>query len=322
MSINPARDRTEMPRKMFVCENCGFTGNSDSFLSCPLRFCASHKPYEGQAYGYKMPYPKRADQPSDEYNPEMVAKIKKAASGEFLGPFTSEEFDQYLHKDQPSDESRALALRIYNQQIQMLKNKSHAMAHAIWDEEADIVRSALTAQKPAAAVDIAALKQEFVCKMEKLKWWQSTSYNFKARRYFVDGACGAVDYLAAQGYLKQPKTMHIEETCIENAENLTDGDPNVKSVNMTQSSGAVAWQVIYWDGSKSKCVYSDEKDAQHCADMLDGTIKPLYSAPVADKADALDPDMPTQELLLHMGELSANEIRVARAAIRWANGVK
>lgn len=33
----------------------------------------------------------------------------------------------------------------------------------------------------------------------------------------------------------------------------------------------------------------------------------------------LDPDMPTQELLLHMGELTANEIRVARAAIRWAN---
>jgi len=33
----------------------------------------------------------------------------------------------------------------------------------------------------------------------------------------------------------------------------------------------------------------------------------------------LDPDMPTQELRLHMGELTLDEVRVARAAIRWAN---
>lgn len=33
----------------------------------------------------------------------------------------------------------------------------------------------------------------------------------------------------------------------------------------------------------------------------------------------LNPNMPTQELLLHMGELTANEVRVARAAIEWAN---
>lgn len=33
----------------------------------------------------------------------------------------------------------------------------------------------------------------------------------------------------------------------------------------------------------------------------------------------LDPDMPASELRLHMGELSAEEVRVARAAIRWAN---
>lgn len=34
---------------------------------------------------------------------------------------------------------------------------------------------------------------------------------------------------------------------------------------------------------------------------------------------ALDPDMPAQELRLHLGELTASEVRVARAAIRWAN---
>lgn len=33
----------------------------------------------------------------------------------------------------------------------------------------------------------------------------------------------------------------------------------------------------------------------------------------------LDPEMPTQQLRLHMGELTASEVRVARAAIAWAN---
>lgn len=33
----------------------------------------------------------------------------------------------------------------------------------------------------------------------------------------------------------------------------------------------------------------------------------------------LDPDMPAQELRLHMGEMTAQEMRTARAAIRWAN---
>ena len=33
----------------------------------------------------------------------------------------------------------------------------------------------------------------------------------------------------------------------------------------------------------------------------------------------LDPDMPASELRLHMGELTAAEVRIIRAAIRWAN---
>ena len=32
----------------------------------------------------------------------------------------------------------------------------------------------------------------------------------------------------------------------------------------------------------------------------------------------LNPDMPAQELRLYMGELTASEVRVARAVIRWA----
>lgn len=37
------------------------------------------------------------------------------------------------------------------------------------------------------------------------------------------------------------------------------------------------------------------------------------------KNEALDPDMPASQIRLHMGELTADEVRVARAAIRWAN---
>ncbi len=40
-----------------------------------------------------------------------------------------------------------------------------------------------------------------------------------------------------------------------------------------------------------------------------------------DKTHLIDPDMPSQELRLHMGELTAQEERSARAAIRWANSV-
>ena len=36
----------------------------------------------------------------------------------------------------------------------------------------------------------------------------------------------------------------------------------------------------------------------------------------------IDPDMPTQQLLLHFGELTPSEVRVARAAIRFANSAQ
>lgn len=39
------------------------------------------------------------------------------------------------------------------------------------------------------------------------------------------------------------------------------------------------------------------------------------------RAEMLDPDMPAEELRLHMGEMSAQGQRTARAAIRWANAV-
>lgn len=47
-------------------------------------------------------------------------------------------------------------------------------------------------------------------------------------------------------------------------------------------------------------------------------LEPLYTAPPAQEAQ-LNPDMSVQELRLHMGELTTDEVLVARAAIRWAN---
>lgn len=35
--------------------------------------------------------------------------------------------------------------------------------------------------------------------------------------------------------------------------------------------------------------------------------------------EQLNPDMPAQEMRLYMGEMTAQEMRTARAAIRWAN---
>lgn len=39
------------------------------------------------------------------------------------------------------------------------------------------------------------------------------------------------------------------------------------------------------------------------------------------RVQMLDPDMPSQQLRLHMGEMTAQEERTARVAIRWANSV-
>jgi len=66
-------------------------------------------------------------------------------------------------------------------------------------------------------------------------------------------------------------------------------------------------------------------------DQFGGNARfPDTKALIAEAADALeaaraiastpiDPDMPAQQLRLHMGELTASELRVARAAIAWAN---
>lgn len=52
--------------------------------------------------------------------------------------------------------------------------------------------------------------------------------------------------------------------------------------------------------------------------IIDTIYKVLASQP-ANLSTPLDPDMKADELRLHMGELTAAELLMARAAIRWAN---
>lgn len=43
------------------------------------------------------------------------------------------------------------------------------------------------------------------------------------------------------------------------------------------------------------------------------------SSQFLDEHGRLDPNMPAQVMRLHMGEMTAQEMRTARAAIAWAN---
>lgn len=54
-------------------------------------------------------------------------------------------------------------------------------------------------------------------------------------------------------------------------------------------------------------------------DVVDAGIQVALQAAQACKTKPLDPDMPSQEIRLAMGELTPDELLVARAAIRWAN---
>jgi hypothetical protein len=54
------------------------------------------------------------------------------------------------------------------------------------------------------------------------------------------------------------------------------------------------------------------------AGVAEHRLQKSLAAPPAQKV-LLNPDMPVQELRLHIGELTTDEVLVARAAIRWAN---
>ena len=54
------------------------------------------------------------------------------------------------------------------------------------------------------------------------------------------------------------------------------------------------------------------------AGVAEHRLQKSLAAPPVQEAQ-LNPDMPVQELRLHMGELTTDEVLVARASIRWAN---
>ena len=64
------------------------------------------------------------------------------------------------------------------------------------------------------------------------------------------------------------------------------------------------------------------RECDTCTSVYSGVaehrLQKSLAAPPAQEAQ-LNPDMPVQELRLHMGELTTDEVLVARAAIRWAN---
>lgn len=60
-----------------------------------------------------------------------------------------------------------------------------------------------------------------------------------------------------------------------------------------------------------------EDPALRTPGLIDDALKALCASGDADSL--LDPQMPAQQLRLHMGELTAAELRVARSAIAFAN---
>lgn len=83
-----------------------------------------------------------------------------------------------------------------------------------------------------------------------------------------------------------------------------------------------------WDGDLKRLVLNLQAHArEHGWQDTDEPIaallawQPSPSAPPStpEPRQQLDPDMPAQEIRLHLGELTPRELRVARAAIRWAN---
>lgn len=81
------------------------------------------------------------------------------------------------------------------------------------------------------------------------------------------------------------------------------------------------WLAAYLVGPRT------DRDDEIVASESVNALRKLVSAaraPTAHPAQEarLNPDMPVQEFRLHMGELTADEVLVARAAIRWANSQK
>jgi hypothetical protein len=105
-----------------------------------------------------------------------------------------------------------------------------------------------------------------------------------------------------------PRLMEFVDACIKEASTLAT-PPAAPS-----DAGRVILDACDLIECQAAPVYADEEFG-YLEEYL-GTIRRALTAPAAN---FLDPDMPAQELRLHMGELTDSEILTARAAIRWAN---
>lgn len=97
----------------------------------------------------------------------------------------------------------------------------------------------------------------------------------------------------------------------------------------SESSSAVK-ETVVWRCFHCNAVYTDREQArQHfglpgeiaepfCTTAL-GRMITASRQPAGVTDERLDPDMPAAVMRLYMGEMTAEEIRTARAAIRWAN---
>ena len=80
-----------------------------------------------------------------------------------------------------------------------------------------------------------------------------------------------------------------------------------------------------WDAAEAACKqYMDVRVSDEIGP--EGVTQAVLEAYEAAKSveqvtPLLNPDMPAQELRLHLGELTAQEERTARAVIRWANSI-
>ncbi|CAM6005672.1 unnamed protein product [Sphagnum balticum] len=140
---------------------------------------------------------------------------------------------------------------------------------------------------------------------------QSTDVTLEQTR-IVDAYADAIIKDMRERGLLQPLSV-LEQATLKR---LTDlGDEVMKRYNAPTLSKPVG-EVMSFDVFAYKAVYGgfETRTDQHkfILNYLDQLAQPCHQG-------LLDPDMPTQELRLHMGELTASEVRVARAAIAWAN---
>lgn len=101
-------------------------------------------------------------------------------------------------------------------------------------------------------------------------------------------------------------------------------DPRAKDFYERTFNARPAIKAMYAENKRLRVALKEaSKGCGAIDEMDDGVLDRMRENtraqnPVKPTA-ALDPDMPADELRLHMGELTPDEVLVARAAIRWAN---